>query len=691
MSNETSEDEASAVAAAVAAAAAADEEEEAAAAAAVAVATAAAADTDSGVVASIDKDRMLAEYQEITHVEDIEQCQAILESTGWNLDMAVQSFFSGVGGGNGGDDDDDDIMQHQQHHHDDMIEGIDVDVPGSVGVNTFPPMSAMSTASSSSSAAAAAAATLANMRTLSQDLIDSFSNTIMPSASNRFASHHHFFSGDGGGAPSRRLIRFHMEYLGSKFELHVTDDECVRKLKELVEEHVNVPRKHLRLIGWKRKDMLVMDGTLLRDLNLSSEQRLTVVNTSTSDATTTASGDTTVPTTLAATSASSSSSSSSRDETFEIKIKLVDTRRQVTVINQSSTLSEAVTNDWFQQGQTSSSASLYTLNFDGVIRFIDLRRRIAMLTKVLVGDQEWWYYSGESHATAGAVSDEELATIKAANSLSSFHKLVEEGKLFSMPLTVLFEDAMSLSDMRRSLITLTSSNKPSPSALTAASDTTQATTQEANNSKLTPTPAATTTAAAAAAASPNALGNKLVFIITIKKHGVTLSSAVADDDPLQAFQQQQQQQQHQQQHANETSALTSKSKKARMNRSSAGGAGSENGSGGARAATKHGDADADDAASSHINIDNDTDDNNDIDDDDDGDDDNNNNNNNDDEDEDAMDDQFMAGDSHDVALTGVKQRPLIAQECAIGDELAATHSFNEEVSFIKKLTKYRNL
>ncbi|RMZ93019.1 FAS-associated factor 1 [Brachionus plicatilis] len=44
-----------------------------------------------------DKDQKLALFQEITHLDDFEQCQAILESTNWDIDQAVQSFFSGSG------------------------------------------------------------------------------------------------------------------------------------------------------------------------------------------------------------------------------------------------------------------------------------------------------------------------------------------------------------------------------------------------------------------------------------------------------------------------------------------------------------------------------------------------------------------------------------------------------------------
>ena len=43
----------------------------------------------------LNKDQIFAHFHEITHIEDFEQCQAILESTNWNLDQALQSFFNG--------------------------------------------------------------------------------------------------------------------------------------------------------------------------------------------------------------------------------------------------------------------------------------------------------------------------------------------------------------------------------------------------------------------------------------------------------------------------------------------------------------------------------------------------------------------------------------------------------------------
>lgn len=42
-------------------------------------------------------DEVMAHFQEITNFYDMEQCQAILESTNWNLDQAIQSFFNGGG------------------------------------------------------------------------------------------------------------------------------------------------------------------------------------------------------------------------------------------------------------------------------------------------------------------------------------------------------------------------------------------------------------------------------------------------------------------------------------------------------------------------------------------------------------------------------------------------------------------
>lgn len=42
-------------------------------------------------------DQVMAHFQEITNFYDMEQCLAILESTQWNLDQAIQSFYNGGG------------------------------------------------------------------------------------------------------------------------------------------------------------------------------------------------------------------------------------------------------------------------------------------------------------------------------------------------------------------------------------------------------------------------------------------------------------------------------------------------------------------------------------------------------------------------------------------------------------------
>ena len=43
---------------------------------------------------TISNDQKLAHFQEVTHLDDFDQCQAILESTNWDLDQAIQSYFA---------------------------------------------------------------------------------------------------------------------------------------------------------------------------------------------------------------------------------------------------------------------------------------------------------------------------------------------------------------------------------------------------------------------------------------------------------------------------------------------------------------------------------------------------------------------------------------------------------------------
>jgi hypothetical protein len=85
-------------------------------------------------------------------------------------------------------------------------------------------------------------------------------------------------------AESRRLLAFNIEYLNEKFTLFLSDTETVGKLKELIEEKINIPCKHIKLNGWPssqssgKPHRFIWDACVLSGLNLSLETTLSVVN-----------------------------------------------------------------------------------------------------------------------------------------------------------------------------------------------------------------------------------------------------------------------------------------------------------------------------------------------------------------------------------------------------------------------------
>lgn len=101
---------------------------------------------------SISNDQKLAHFQELTHLDDFEQCQAILESTNWDLDQAIQSYFTtqfsaneavvGVGvGTNTSSTTTTNITTNRNNNEDEIIDvtvDSDSDIPSVVGA--FLPM-----------------------------------------------------------------------------------------------------------------------------------------------------------------------------------------------------------------------------------------------------------------------------------------------------------------------------------------------------------------------------------------------------------------------------------------------------------------------------------------------------------------------------------------------------------------------
>ena len=220
---------------------------------------------------------------------------------------------------------------------------------------------------------------------------------------------------------------------------------------------------------------------------------------------------------------------------FLLHIKLINTKKpQITVINNSSTFdSTALTqhisseNPNKNSSSSSSSETYFHLNFQASTKFIDIRRKLNMLTKIFANNQEWYYYiTKNSQENNNDNLDETLTTLKTCNDLSSFHSLLEESKLFALPLTSLFEDSKSLGEMKKTIDELTGESSSNSSAIASSSSSSSSTSSNPINSKyinskLTPPSASiqskTLTGSKAASTSATAASFvQMIFIVTPK-------------------------------------------------------------------------------------------------------------------------------------------------------------------------------
>jgi hypothetical protein len=220
--------------------------------------------TSGGMIG--ERDQTLAYFQELTHLDDIEQCQAILESTNWDLDQAVQSFYNNDIGMPHINDDDDEHTGLAR-----VVEGMDV-VGSSARLTRLPPSDLHQI----------------NAGILSQSI---FSQLKMPPQPNQDLCDPFSVGGDAASmneeiygpniasSAPKRLLNFHIEYQSIKFTLHLLDSERVIKLKELIKEKLSIPCEHQKLNGWRKKDVHITDNMALNELSLPLDTNLFVINT----------------------------------------------------------------------------------------------------------------------------------------------------------------------------------------------------------------------------------------------------------------------------------------------------------------------------------------------------------------------------------------------------------------------------
>ena len=222
------------------------------------------------------------------------------------------------------------------------------------------------------------------------------------------------------------------------------------KLKELISEKVDIPRKHIKLNGWPSRQSsgmpyrFISDSCTLSDLNLPLETSLNVVNMQTvaDDIQNAISHLPGASFAIGSTSASTSRSSSS--DSFELYIKLVNSgddkiHRYFRLILELFVL--------FNVYMVNGGFLLVRLHFSSETTFLELRRRLAMLTKLVANDQEWWYFK----PVANGDEEQRLADFKAINSVAKFDEAQSADKLLGVALDSIAEDGLALVRIRERL------------------------------------------------------------------------------------------------------------------------------------------------------------------------------------------------------------------------------------------------
>jgi hypothetical protein len=208
---------------------------------------------------------------------------------------------------------------------------------------------------------------------------------------------------------------------------------------------------------------------------------------------------------------------------------LINTKKQqITIVNNSSTfdstaLTQHISSANPNKNSSSSSETYFHLNFQASTKFIDIRRKLYLLTNIYANNQEWYYYFTKNSQENNNSLDETLTTLKTYNDLSSFHSLLEESKLFALPLTSLFEDSKTLGEMKKTIDELTGESSSNSSAIASSSSSSTSSNQINSkyiNSKLTPPSSIqskTVTGSKTASTSATAASFvQMIFIVTPK-------------------------------------------------------------------------------------------------------------------------------------------------------------------------------
>lgn len=187
-----------------------------------------------------ERERILADFQACSNLEDVETCIAILDQNEWNLMRALGNVMPGTEG------------QHSPVFHD--IEPGDpapMDISNSFHPGVFP-----------------------EPEPIDNNVADSFATFDPGSASgpSNFDIGPSTSFGTRRAGQKTRMLHFIIEYREKNIDVSLNDSETVGKIKEVVHSRLGVPPEHQELKGWKRTKP--DDSKILRDLHLPQENTL---------------------------------------------------------------------------------------------------------------------------------------------------------------------------------------------------------------------------------------------------------------------------------------------------------------------------------------------------------------------------------------------------------------------------------
>ncbi|CAC5398875.1 FAF1 [Mytilus coruscus] len=187
-----------------------------------------------------ERERILADFQACSNLEDVETCIAILDQNEWNLMRALGNVMPGTEG-----------QQSPVYHDIEPGDPSPMDISNSFHPGVFP-----------------------EPIPIDNNVADSFAAFDPGSASgpSNFDIGPSTSFGTRRTGQKTRMLHFTIEYREKNIEVSLNDSETVGKIKEVIHSRLGVPPEHQELKGWKR--VKADDSKILRDLHLPQENTL---------------------------------------------------------------------------------------------------------------------------------------------------------------------------------------------------------------------------------------------------------------------------------------------------------------------------------------------------------------------------------------------------------------------------------